>query len=102
MPTGRVGRHVEADYQWRRVLTLDPDERIKADVTTKIASGLGPKRPEAAPARRQHLDACRERRSLRRSEDQPVPTRRRPGGGRLSPAVQPHGFRRRGRPRQRL
>ena len=45
----RVGRRVEAGYQWRRVLTLDPDARIKADVEAKLASGQGPKGPAAAP-----------------------------------------------------
>ncbi|MCR5879978.1 tetratricopeptide repeat protein [Phenylobacterium sp. J367] len=39
-----VGRKDEAVFQWRRVLTLDPDARIKADVEAKLASGLGPKR----------------------------------------------------------
>lgn len=45
----RVGRRIEADYQWRRVLTLDPDTRIKADVEDKLASGQGPRGPAAAP-----------------------------------------------------
>lgn len=45
----RVGRRVEADYQWKRVLTLDPDAKIKAEVESKIASGTGPKGPAAAP-----------------------------------------------------
>jgi tetratricopeptide (TPR) repeat protein len=45
----RVGRRVEAEFQWRRVLTLDPDDRIKADVEAKLASGLGPKGPAASP-----------------------------------------------------
>ncbi|WP_309646530.1 tetratricopeptide repeat protein [Phenylobacterium sp.] len=45
----RVGRRTEAEFQWRRVLTLDPDARIKADVEAKLASGLGPKGPAASP-----------------------------------------------------
>ena len=45
----RVGRRVEAEYQWRRVLTLDPDARIKADVDSKLASGQGPRGPSATP-----------------------------------------------------
>jgi tetratricopeptide (TPR) repeat protein len=36
-----VGRKDEAGFQWRRVLTLNPDERIKADAEKKLASGLG-------------------------------------------------------------
>src|SRR5690606_14060505 len=36
----RVGRRDEAMFQWRRVLTLDPDDRIKADAEAKLASGL--------------------------------------------------------------
>ena len=45
----QVGRRIEAEYQWRRVLTLDPDAKIKADVESKLASGQGPKGPAAAP-----------------------------------------------------
>jgi len=37
-----VGRKDEAGFQWRRVLTLKPDDKIKADVETKLAKGLGP------------------------------------------------------------
>ena len=37
-----VGRKDEAGFQWRRVLTLKPDDKIKADAEKKIASGLGP------------------------------------------------------------
>jgi tetratricopeptide (TPR) repeat protein len=37
-----VGRKDEAGFQWRRVLTLKPDEKIKADAEKKIASGVGP------------------------------------------------------------
>ncbi|MFN3522332.1 MAG: tetratricopeptide repeat protein [Phenylobacterium sp.] len=45
----RVGRRDEAEFQWRRVLTLDPDARIKADAEAKLASGLGLKGPAEAP-----------------------------------------------------
>jgi tetratricopeptide (TPR) repeat protein len=37
-----VGRKDEAGFQWRRVLTLKPDDKIKADAEKKLASGLGP------------------------------------------------------------
>jgi len=37
-----VGRKDEAVFQWRRVLTLKPDDKIKADAEKKLASGLGP------------------------------------------------------------
>jgi tetratricopeptide (TPR) repeat protein len=37
-----VGRKDEASFQWLRVLTLKPDDKIKADAERKIASGLGP------------------------------------------------------------
>ena len=37
-----VGRKDEAVFQWRRVLTLNPDDKIKADAEKKLASGLGP------------------------------------------------------------
>jgi Flp pilus assembly protein TadD len=41
----RVGRRDEAQFQWRRVLTLKPDDKIKASAETKLASGLGPDGP---------------------------------------------------------
>jgi len=37
-----VGRKDEAGFQWRRVLTLKPDDKIKADAEKKLAGGLGP------------------------------------------------------------
>jgi Flp pilus assembly protein TadD len=36
----RVGRRDEAVFQWRRVLTLDPVPKLKAEVETKLVSGL--------------------------------------------------------------
>jgi Flp pilus assembly protein TadD len=41
----KVGRRDEAQFQWRRVLTLKPDDKIKANAETKLASGLGPDGP---------------------------------------------------------
>ena len=38
-----IGRKDEAVFQWRRVLTLKPDAKIKADAEQKLASGLGPR-----------------------------------------------------------
>ncbi|WP_293530158.1 tetratricopeptide repeat protein [Phenylobacterium sp.] len=38
----RVGRRDEAGFQWRRVLTLDPDPKIRADAERKLAEGLAP------------------------------------------------------------
>lgn len=38
----QVGRRDEAVFQWRRVLTLEPDKRIRADAEAKLASGVGP------------------------------------------------------------
>ena len=32
----RTGRRVEAAYQWRRVLTLDPDAKLRASVEAKL------------------------------------------------------------------
>jgi len=37
-----AGRKAEAVFQWRRVLTLNPEDRIKADAERKLASGQGP------------------------------------------------------------
>ena len=36
----RVGRMREAGFQWRRVLTLDPDAARRADVERKLSEGL--------------------------------------------------------------
>ena len=41
----RIGRRAEAAFQWKRVLTLDPDTKTKTEVETKLASGLGPTGP---------------------------------------------------------
>ncbi len=38
----RVGRRDEALFQWRRVLTLKPEDKIRDRAAAKIASGLGP------------------------------------------------------------
>jgi tetratricopeptide (TPR) repeat protein len=46
----KVGRRDEALFQWRRVLTLDPDAKIKAAVEAKLASPLGPDGPPAKMA----------------------------------------------------
>jgi tetratricopeptide (TPR) repeat protein len=37
----RVGRKSEAEFQWRRVLTLEPTPKLRAKVEEKIKSGLG-------------------------------------------------------------
>ncbi len=41
----KVGRKQEAQFQWRRVLTLKPDDKIKASAEAKLASGMGPDGP---------------------------------------------------------
>ncbi|MGH7022759.1 MAG: tetratricopeptide repeat protein [Caulobacteraceae bacterium] len=38
----RVGRRTEARFQWNRVLTLEPDAKLKAEVEGKLRDGLGP------------------------------------------------------------
>ncbi len=43
----RVGRRDEAGFQWHRVLSLEPEAKMKAEVEQKIASGLGPVGPVA-------------------------------------------------------
>jgi tetratricopeptide (TPR) repeat protein len=45
----RVGRRDEAQFQWRRVLTLEPPEKMKIQTEAKLASGLGPEGPAKAP-----------------------------------------------------
>jgi tetratricopeptide (TPR) repeat protein len=41
----RVGRQTEAQFAWRRVLTLEPDDKLRASVEAKLASPLGPDAP---------------------------------------------------------
>ncbi|MFC3069689.1 tetratricopeptide repeat protein [Phenylobacterium soli] len=41
----KVGRKDEALFQWKRVLTLQPDSKIKGDAEAKIASAAGPDGP---------------------------------------------------------
>ncbi len=36
----RVGRQTEARFQWRRVLTLEPSDKLKAAVESKLKAGL--------------------------------------------------------------
>ncbi|MHB8529542.1 MAG: tetratricopeptide repeat protein [Caulobacteraceae bacterium] len=35
----RVGRKTEAQYQWKRVLTLDPNAKLRAEIEVKLKSG---------------------------------------------------------------
>jgi tetratricopeptide (TPR) repeat protein len=41
----KVGRRDEALFQWRRVLTLQPDAKMKSEAEAKIASAQGPDGP---------------------------------------------------------
>lgn len=43
----KVGRRDEAQFQWRRVLTLKPDDKIRLRAQAKLGSPLG---PDGAPA----------------------------------------------------
>lgn len=47
----QVGRRNEARFQWQRVLTLDPEEKTKADAEAKLKDGP-PAQPGAAAAPR--------------------------------------------------
>ena len=44
----RVGRRREAEWQWSRVLTLDPDADRRAAVERKLSEGLSDPAPPAA------------------------------------------------------
>ena len=44
----QVGRRREAEWQWGRVLTLDPDPEIRAGVEQKLANGLSVAPPVSA------------------------------------------------------
>lgn len=43
----KVGRRDEALFQWRRVLTLKPDDKIRLRAQAKLGSPLGPDGPSA-------------------------------------------------------
>ncbi|HEY2707153.1 MAG TPA: tetratricopeptide repeat protein [Caulobacteraceae bacterium] len=43
----RVGRRTEAEFQWRRVLSLNPSERLRIRAEAKLASPSG---PDVSPA----------------------------------------------------
>lgn len=38
----KIGRKTEAEFQWRRVLSLEPDDKQKAEAEAKLKNGLGP------------------------------------------------------------
>lgn len=44
----KLGRTTEARFQWRRVLTLEPDDKQKADAEAKLKNGMGPAGAAAA------------------------------------------------------
>jgi Flp pilus assembly protein TadD len=44
----QVGRRREAEWQWGRVLTLDPDDEIRTEVENKLANGLSVAPPVSA------------------------------------------------------
>lgn len=41
----KVGRKTEAEFQWQRVLSLEPDDKQKAESEAKLKNGLGPVGP---------------------------------------------------------
>jgi tetratricopeptide (TPR) repeat protein len=43
----RVARKTEAQFQWRRVLSLNPSDKLRARAAAKLASPLGPDAPSA-------------------------------------------------------
>ena len=36
----RVGRKIEARYQWNRALVLKPEDSLRAQINKKLANGL--------------------------------------------------------------
>lgn len=48
----QVGRRREAQFQWSRVLTLNPDAEQRADAERKLADGLVPATPVSSGAER--------------------------------------------------
>jgi Flp pilus assembly protein TadD len=49
----RVGRRLEARFQWTRVLSLDPSAKLRTEVETKLKSGLEGSDPPAVVADQQ-------------------------------------------------
>jgi len=45
----KIGRTLEAEFQWRRVLTLRPDEKQKAAIEAKLAAVIATPRVATAP-----------------------------------------------------
>ena len=41
----RVARKTEAQFQWRRVLSLNPSDKLRARAAAKLGSSLGPDAP---------------------------------------------------------
>ena len=46
----RVGRELEARFQWQRSLSLKPDTKIEFDVRKKLEEGLPTLRPIGVPS----------------------------------------------------
>ena len=46
----RAGRKLEAQFQWRRVLSLNPDAAMRNDADVKLKSDLGPDAPRGPAA----------------------------------------------------
>ncbi len=86
----QVGRKLEAEFQWRRVLTLNPDDKLRGEAAAKIEQGLRARARDGrtagrAPARArgrrgdgdvQPVIPARDRRRLRAGEGQPLPPHR--------------------------
>jgi tetratricopeptide (TPR) repeat protein len=45
----QVGRKLEAEFQWRRVLTLNPDEKLRMAAAAKAEAGLDASAPPPGP-----------------------------------------------------
>ena len=95
----RSAAQLEARYQWRRVLTLDPDAKMQAAAELKLRTGLRPRdrrRPAVPrPGRAAARDAQRGFAPAKVNLFLHVGAA---AGRRLSSRVQPDGVRRRGRP----
>ncbi len=104
----RIGRQVEARYQWQRVLSLEPDAKQKAEAEAKLKDGLD---RSAGQDRLQPVVAGRVRRfqtfqghAMRLDAFAPAKVNLflhvgGPDAGGLSPDLQPDAVRRRRRPR---
>ena len=93
-----AGRKLEAHYQWRRALTLNPEPDDAAKLEAKLNQQASSRAAISGAVTRRGAGLAQR---VRAGQGQSVPACRRPAGRRLSPARQPGGVSAGGRPAAR-